>query len=101
MRVPAALGRRALYLSQLDKVRRTQGSCIAPVHPHRRHDRPCVWVYNPSSPHTGLCPRETVMDSTNSTARGRWQAVLQQVLPDPTLLPVCNQHLRRGASSEH
>ena len=33
------------------------------------------------------------MNSTNPTARGRWLAMLEQVLPEPTLLPLRNVHL--------
>lgn len=32
-------------------------------------------------------------NSENPTAKGRWQAVLAQVLPEPTPLPLCNVHL--------
>jgi hypothetical protein len=34
-----------------------------------------------------------VMSFTNPTAKGRWLAVLEQVLPDPTRLPLRNVHL--------
>jgi len=33
------------------------------------------------------------VSTDNPTARGRWQAALEQVLPAPTLLPLCNVHL--------
>ena len=36
---------------------------------------------------------EIMMNATNPTAKGRWLAVLEQVLPDPTLLPLQNVHV--------